>query len=101
MTIKRDFHRTIGGTSQCPDQVLPYGRGGFRRGDRILVPSHEGTKKPKSDLFCIKVFAFRFFTCHIVPNHRTFIDDYLKIVEFIEWLKDFYPEKAAFLTKKS
>ena len=40
-------------------------------------------------------------SCHIVPNHRTFIDDYLKIVEFIEWLKDFYPEKAAFLTKKS
>ena len=39
------------------------------------------------------------FACHIVPNHRTFIDDYLKIVEFIEWLKDFYPEKAAFLTK--
>ena len=39
-------------------------------------------------------------SCHIVPDYRTFIDDYLKIVEFIEWLKDFYPEKAAFLTKK-
>ena len=38
--------------------------------------------------------------CHIVPDYRTFIEDYLKIVEFIEWLKDFYPEKAAFLTKK-
>ena len=49
----------------------------------------------------VKEFAFRAFMCHIVPNHRTFIDDYLKIVEFIEWLKDFYPEKAAFLTKKS
>ena len=46
-------------------------------------------------------FDGRFFLCHIVPNHRTFIEDYLKIVEFIEWLKDFYPEKAAFLTKKS
>ena len=42
-----------------------------------------------------------FLSCHIVPDYRTFIDDYLKIVEFIEWLKDFYPEKAAFLTKKS
>ena len=41
------------------------------------------------------------YVCHIVPDYRTFIDDYLKIVEFIEWLKDFYPEKAAFLTKKS
>ena len=40
-------------------------------------------------------------SCHIVPNHRTFIEDYLKIVEFIEWLKDFYPEKAAFLMEKS
>ncbi len=27
------------------------------------------------------------------------IEDYLKIVEFIEWLKDFYPEKAEFLKK--
>jgi hypothetical protein len=39
--------------------------------------------------------------CHIVPDYRTFIEDYLKIVEFIEWLKDFYPEKAAFLTKNA
>ena len=37
--------------------------------------------------------------CHNLLNHRTFIDDYLKIVEFIEWLKDFYPEKAEFLKK--
>ena len=44
---------------------------------------------------------FSFLKCHIVPDYRTFIEDYLKIVEFIEWLKDFYPEKAAFLTKKS
>ena len=41
------------------------------------------------------------FLCLTLPDYRTFIDDYLKIVEFIEWLKDFYPEKAAFLTKKS
>lgn len=39
--------------------------------------------------------------CHIVPNHRTFIDDYLKILDFIEWLKVAYPEKAKFLTEKS
>jgi hypothetical protein len=42
-----------------------------------------------------------FFLCHIVPNHRTFIDDYLKILDFIDWLKVAYPEKAKFLTKKS
>ena len=39
------------------------------------------------------------FECHIVPDHRTFIEDYLKKVEFIDWLKDFYPEKAVFLKK--
>ena len=39
--------------------------------------------------------------CHIVPNHRTFIEDYLKILDFIEWLKVAYPEKAKFLTEKS
>ena len=37
--------------------------------------------------------------CHIVPDYRTFIDDYLKILDFIEWLKDFYHEKAEFLKK--
>ena len=42
----------------------------------------------------------RSLLCHIVPDYRTFIDDYLKILDFIEWLKVAYPEKAAFLTKK-
>ena len=41
-----------------------------------------------------------FFLCHIVPDYRTFIDDYLKILDFIDWLKVAYPEKAEFLTKK-
>ena len=40
-------------------------------------------------------------SCLTLPDYRTFIDDYLKIVEFIEWLKVAYPEKAAFLTEKS
>ena len=42
-----------------------------------------------------------FFPCHIVPDYRTFIDDYLKILDFIDWLKVAYPEKAKFLTEKS
>ena len=37
--------------------------------------------------------------CHIVPNYRTFIEDYLKILDFIDWLKVAYPEKATFLTE--
>ena len=39
--------------------------------------------------------------CDIVADHRTFIEDYLKILDFIYWLKVAYPEKAAFLTEKS
>ena len=39
--------------------------------------------------------------CQYLPDYRTFIDDYLKILDFIEWLKDFYPEKAIFLSKKT
>lgn len=42
-----------------------------------------------------------FFQCQYLPDYRTFIDDYLKILDFIEWLKDFYPEKAIFLSKKT
>ena len=39
------------------------------------------------------------FSCLSLPDHRTFIDDYFKILDFIEWLKEFYPEKATFLNK--
>jgi hypothetical protein len=39
--------------------------------------------------------------CHDVLDHRTFIDDYFKILDFIEWLKEYYPDKAKFLTEKS
>ena len=40
-------------------------------------------------------------SCHTLPDYRTFIDDYLKILDFIEWLKVAYPEKAKFLIEKS
>ena len=42
-----------------------------------------------------------FFWCQCLTDYRTFIDDYLKILDFIEWLKEFYPEKAIFLSKKT
>jgi hypothetical protein len=54
----------------------------------------KGTKK-RGDI------SHLFFWYLSVTDYRTFIDDYLKIVEFIEWLKVAYPEKAKFLTKKS
>lgn len=46
-------------------------------------------------------FSSKLHLCLNLPDYRTFIEDYLKIVEFIEWLKENYPEKATFLTKKS
>lgn len=36
---------------------------------------------------------------HDVLAHRTFIDDYFKILDFIEWLKEFYPEKIPLSVK--
>ena len=41
------------------------------------------------------------FLCLSLPDHRTFIEDYLKILDFIEWLKEYYPEKAAFLINEA
>ena len=39
--------------------------------------------------------------CLCVTDYRTFIEDYLKVLDFIEWLKEFYPEKAVFLTEET
>ena len=46
------------------------------------------------------VLTALFLMCQDVLDHRTFIEDYLKILDFIDWLKVAYPEKAEFLTKK-
>ena len=42
------------------------------------------------------MFVFKTL-CGMVIDYRTFIDDHLKIVEFIDWLKDFYLGKAKLL----
>ncbi len=56
---------------------------------------HSLPARKKAEQYCSA------FSCLNLPDYRTFIEDYLKIVEFIEWLKENYPEKATFLTKKS
>jgi hypothetical protein len=56
------------------------------------------TKQKKDEqlsLFVLKTL------CYIVPDYLTFIDDYLKILDFIKWLKVAYPEKAMFLTEET
>jgi hypothetical protein len=61
-----------------------------------ISDSYKNKNEEKSENFSSKLKL-----CHIVPNHRTFIEDYLKILDFIDWLKVAYPEKAKFLTEKS
>ena len=75
--------------SANPQKSLPYERGGLEGWSNTLSP-HEKRQSNRSA-----------FSCLNLPDYRTFIEDYLKIVEFIEWLKENYPEKATFLTKKS
>ena len=43
------------------------------------------------------LFSKPLIECYVVVDHRTFIDDYLMTVEFIDWLKVFYLGKAKFL----
>ena len=31
--------------------------------------------------------------CLYLLNYRTFLDDYLRILDFIAWIQEFYPEK--------
>ena len=57
------------------------------------LPAHKQKK--------VSTIRENLYLCLNLPDYRTFIEDYLKIVEFIEWLKEYYPEKATFLTKKS
>ena len=31
--------------------------------------------------------------CLSVTDYRTIVEDFYKVVEFVEWLKEYYPEK--------
>jgi hypothetical protein len=33
------------------------------------------------------------FLCHTLTDYRTIVEDFYKVVEFVEWLKEYYPEK--------
>ena len=41
-----------------------------------------------------------FLMCQDVLDHRTFIEDSLKILDFIEWLNENHPDKASYHTSK-
>ena len=49
----------------------------------------------------LKIIPSELFVSFWILPLYILLEDYLKIVEFIEWLKDFYPETAEFLTKNA
>ena len=38
--------------------------------------------------------------CHTLIDYRTIVEDFYKVVEFVEWLEEYYPEKVAALTNE-
>ena len=50
ITSQRLRGDSLGGTRKSPDQVLPYGRGGFRRGDRTQCLRTKALKTRKATL---------------------------------------------------
>ena len=42
----------------------------------------------------------RSLLCLNLTDPRTFVDDFYKVVEFVEWLKENYPDKASYHTSK-
>ena len=45
----------------------------------------KGTKK--------EVTSITSYVCLSVTDYRTIVEDFYKVVEFVEWLKEDYPEK--------
>ena len=44
-------------------------------------------KDEQHSLFVLKTL------CHTLTDYRTIVDDFYKVVEFVEWLKEYHPEK--------
>ena len=40
------------------------------------------------------------FLCLSPLDHRTIVDDFYKVVEFVEWLKENHPDKASYHISK-
>jgi hypothetical protein len=41
-----------------------------------------------------KMFCPQKTLCHTLTDYRTIVEDFYKVVEFVEWLKEYYPDKA-------
>ena len=40
------------------------------------------------------VLTALFLMCHTLTDYRTIVEDFYKVAEFVEWLKENYPDKA-------
>ena len=40
------------------------------------------------------------FLCHSVTDYRTIVENFYKVAEFVEWLKENHPDKASYHTSK-
>ena len=63
--------------------------------DKILEPHTPPHNKkrvaPKATLYPL---------CHTLTDYRTIVDDFYRVVAFVEWLKGNYPDKASYHTSK-
>ena len=46
-----------------------------------------------------KAFSAEKAKCHTLTDYRTIVEDFYKVVEFIEWLKEYYPEKIPLIVE--
>ena len=49
------------------------------------------TRHKKNEQLSLLVFKT---LCHTLTDYRTIVDGFYKVVEFVEWLKEYYPDKA-------
>jgi hypothetical protein len=65
----------------------PFAKGRF--GGNVNITAEYPHKKIERS-----ILTALFLKCHTLTDYRTIVDDFYKVVEFVEWLKKYYPDKA-------
>ena len=75
----------------------PFVKGGFRGNVNMIgvaklcfASPFIRTRQKKDEQLSQLVFKT---LCHTLTDYRTIVEDFYKVVEFVEWLKEYYPEK--------
>ena len=58
-----------------------------------------GCPLPSPILDTKKEQSLELLLCHTLTDYRTIVDDFYKVVEFVEWLKEYYPEKIPLIVE--